>query len=61
MSSREVPFDDDAVCDDCGCLGAYDFMGDNLCPTCALVEDEEAELMDDDAEDYLPEEEYRLP
>jgi len=33
--SREVPFDEAAKCDECGKIGAYDFMGDLLCPECA--------------------------
>jgi uncharacterized Zn finger protein (UPF0148 family) len=33
--SREVPFDEEAVCDVCGKQGAFDFMGDLLCPDCA--------------------------
>uniref|UniRef100_A0A6H1ZSR1 Uncharacterized protein n=1 Tax=viral metagenome TaxID=1070528 RepID=A0A6H1ZSR1_9ZZZZ len=33
--SRDVPFDKDAVCDVCGKVGAWDFMGDFLCPECA--------------------------
>ena len=32
---RDVPFDNDCICDICGKLGAYDFMGDCLCPDCA--------------------------
>jgi len=32
--SRDVPFDDDAICDVCGKEGAYDFIGDYLCPEC---------------------------
>ncbi len=32
---REVPFNSDQRCDDCGVLGAYDFMGDYICQTCA--------------------------
>ena len=32
--SREVPFDEDEVCDICGEKGAYDFMGDLICPKC---------------------------
>ena len=32
---REVPFDEKAKCDECGRVGAYDFMGDLLCPECA--------------------------
>ena len=35
MSDRTVPFDDKAICDDCGSVGAYDFMGDFLCSECA--------------------------
>ena len=35
MGDRDVPFDNDAVCDNCGKTGAYDFMGDLLCPECA--------------------------
>lgn len=33
--SREVPFDPSAICDVCGAVGAYDFMGDLLCPLCS--------------------------
>lgn len=32
---RDVEFDPEALCDDCGCKGAYDFMGDYLCGACA--------------------------
>lgn len=35
MSDRTVPFDNKSICDICGKLGAYDFMGDFLCPKCA--------------------------
>uniref|UniRef100_A0A6M3KXJ3 Uncharacterized protein n=1 Tax=viral metagenome TaxID=1070528 RepID=A0A6M3KXJ3_9ZZZZ len=35
MSDRQVPFDEEAVCDVCGAKGAYDCMGDCLCPACA--------------------------
>ena len=41
MSDRDVPFDPDAVCDICGKKGAYDFMGDCLCPECVKVEVED--------------------
>jgi len=34
MGSRTVPFDSEAICDECGEKGAYDFMGDYLCPEC---------------------------
>ena len=33
--SRDVPFDDNAICDECGAEGAYDFMGDCLCSECS--------------------------
>jgi uncharacterized Zn ribbon protein len=32
---REVEYEEDAICDICGKEGAYDFMGDCLCPQCA--------------------------
>lgn len=32
--SREVPFDEETVCDGCGESGAYDFMGDCYCQRC---------------------------
>lgn len=35
LSDRTVPFDKNEVCDVCGKVGAYDFMGDLLCPDCA--------------------------
>ena len=33
--SRDVPYDEDEICDQCGSKGGYDFMGDILCPECA--------------------------
>jgi hypothetical protein len=35
MGDRAVPFDPNAICDDCGMKGAYDFIGDLLCAKCA--------------------------
>ena len=32
--SRDVPYDPDDICDECGAKGAFDFMGDLLCPKC---------------------------
>lgn len=32
--SRDVPFDPRATCDECGHIGAYDFMGDFMCQEC---------------------------
>ncbi len=32
--SRIVPFDIEAICDECGKKGAYDFMGDFFCEEC---------------------------
>ncbi len=42
MGDRTVPFDDKAICDICGKIGAYDFMGDLLCPECTkgIVQDD---------------------
>ena len=34
MSSKEVPFEPEEICDCCGKKGAYDFMGDILCSDC---------------------------
>lgn len=33
--SREVPYKEQARCDLCNCIGAFDFMGDMLCGACA--------------------------
>lgn len=41
--NRTVPFDVDAKCDVCGKEGAYDFMGDYLCPECSIQEIKERE------------------
>ena len=45
MGDREIPFDDDEVCDRCGAVGAYDLMGDCYCPQCMeeIIPDEEEE------------------
>jgi hypothetical protein len=40
---REVPFYKDAICDGCGKVGAYDFMGDCFCPECCDKNDRETE------------------
>lgn len=37
MMSREIPFEPDERCDCCGALGAFDFMGDFLCPNCVII------------------------
>lgn len=34
MGDKRVPFEDEAICDECGAVGAYNFMGDYLCPKC---------------------------
>ena len=39
VGDREVPFEEDSICDSCGAKGAYDFMGDLLCLKC-FKEDE---------------------
>ena len=35
MGSRDVPYSEEDTCDVCGQLGAFDFMGDCLCPKCS--------------------------
>ena len=32
--SRDVPFDETAICDFCGINGAFDFVGDLICEKC---------------------------
>jgi len=32
--SRDIDLEDDLVCDICGAKGAFDFMGDCICPKC---------------------------
>lgn len=34
--SREVPYDKNAICDNCGKAGSYDFIGDTLCEDCLV-------------------------
>lgn len=48
MGGRDVPFDKELKCDDCGADGAFDFMGDYLCPTCV-----EKCIPSDDGDDEL--------
>ena len=31
---RTIPFDKEEICDICGGIGAFDFMGDFLCAEC---------------------------
>lgn len=45
--SREVPFDPDEICDQCGCDGAYDFQGDLLCSKCAGLTPSDTDSDDD--------------
>ena len=33
--SRDIPYEEDLICDLCGAKGGYDFMEDVLCPKCA--------------------------
>jgi len=41
--SRDVPYDTHAVCDTCGNVGAFDFMGDYICAECLEETDIEEE------------------
>lgn len=34
--SRDIDYEKDLVCDNCGKVGAYDFMGDYYCSDCAV-------------------------
>ncbi len=36
---RSIEYDTNLVCDYCGNLGAYDFLGDSLCEYCLSGED----------------------
>ena len=38
MTDRDVPFAPNTPCDNCGTMGAFDFMGDYLCMKCGLGE-----------------------
>ena len=38
--NRDVEFDENAVCDICGKKGAFDFMGDYICPDCIEVDED---------------------
>lgn len=43
--SRDVPFSENEKCDFCDNVGAYDFMGDLVCPECCkkYIKSEEGE------------------
>lgn len=45
--SRDVPWDKEAVCDNCGEVGAFDFMGDYFCDRCAAEGYDEPDSDDD--------------
>jgi hypothetical protein len=34
---RTIPFEPDAICEECGATGAFDFMGDYLCYECSIA------------------------
>ena len=38
--SRDVPYDSDLICDNCGKPGAFDFMGDYYCNDCLTTDKE---------------------
>ena len=35
--SGVIPFDVEEICDNCGKVGAFDFMGDSFCPSCLKI------------------------
>ena len=39
--SREIPYDENAECDICGHIGAFDFQGDYFCEGCIITHEEE--------------------
>ena len=48
MSDRDVPFDENATCDGCGTIGAWDFMGDYFCEKCmGLIEPKDDSTIED--------------
>ena len=51
--SRDVYYDKNAKCDECGAVGAFDFMGDYICMKCANKAIEEAcdEITEDENTD----------
>ena len=58
--SRDIPFDPKAICDICGNKGAFDFMGDLICPEC-LAEDKEEEEEDKKREQKKQKTRKKLP
>ena len=42
MGSREAPYDKHKECDNCGEMGAHDFMGDYLCDKCVSHPDSDS-------------------
>jgi hypothetical protein len=48
--SNDIPYDEDAICDECGGKGAFDFMGDYFCAEC-LNSFEKQKIEDNYSED----------
>ena len=42
MGSREAPYDKHKECDNCGEMGAHDFMGDYFCDKCVSYADSDS-------------------
>ena len=34
MADRDIELEPELECDNCGAKGAFDFMGDSICPKC---------------------------
>lgn len=47
-NDRTIPFEPDFRCDICNAIGAYDFMGDYICPKCLSESMPYVEDNDDD-------------
>jgi len=48
--SREVRYDEEAICDGCGNKGAFDFYGDFFCEDCTekIIRKQREEMEDED-------------
>jgi len=47
MGNRELEFEENAICDICGKLGATDFLGDYFCNECFTKEMENVKPFDE--------------
>jgi uncharacterized Zn finger protein (UPF0148 family) len=51
---RDVPYEPEELCEICGRKGAFDFMGDLICPRCMSQEEvEELDELEDENEEGI--------